>query len=216
MQAGHLPQLFIAQVALLIAHAVIGGADLEYQITMPFQVHFGEAAFAGVQPAARLAGAPGQGPHRRRGQRAEAHRRNIVEAACHERLVGVGADHQRQGFGGVLFQGRIRRIQKDDAAGGVLLGGTERHGIAQVLGGAVDPAALGAVKRQLFPVHGKEILTEKLADMLEKVAKTTDQRVIPSNRVGLLEIAVLHPQDHGRHRHQKHHQQQAQGQPGGQ
>ena len=28
---------------------IIGGADLEHQITMPFQVHFGEAAFAGVQ-----------------------------------------------------------------------------------------------------------------------------------------------------------------------
>jgi hypothetical protein len=62
-------------------------------------------------------------------------------------------------------------------------GRPEGDRVVDVLGGAVDPAALGAVEGQLLAVHGVEILAKELAEALERVAKTADYRKIAPYRV---------------------------------
>ena len=117
------------------------------------------------------------------------------------------ADHHRLRLRRLAVEGWIGIVEKDYPPGCQhALGRAKRHHGREILGRAVDPGPLGAVKRQLLAVHGEKILAEKLAKMLKKVAKTADQRVISANSMGFLEKSVLHPeygtnQDGQQHQH---------------
>ena len=103
-------------------------------------------------------------------------------------------DHEREGFGGILLQRRVRAIHEDHPPGADLLGRTECRGITQIFCSTVYPTALRPVEWQLFPIHGKKVLAEELSEMLEKVPKAADQGEISANGMGFLEEPVLYPQ----------------------
>ena len=67
------------------------------------------------------------------------------------------------------------------------------------LAGAFDPIALRAVERQLFAVHGKEILAKELAQRRKHFSEPADHRIIAADR-----ILGLHPVND----EQRHHTQQ--------
>ena len=52
LDGGDRLELVIRQRAGFVAHAVLGGADLENDVATAFEVPLGQAAFAGVEPVA--------------------------------------------------------------------------------------------------------------------------------------------------------------------
>ena len=86
--AGHCPEPVIAELTLLVTHAVLGGAYLEYQITAALQVVAGDRPLTRVQPDTRQFCTARQRADSGRGQGAEAHRRYIEERGGRVGLSG--------------------------------------------------------------------------------------------------------------------------------
>ena len=51
---GDRPELLVRQAAVGVAHAVLGGADLEDDVAAAFEMEGRQPAFAGIHPAAGL------------------------------------------------------------------------------------------------------------------------------------------------------------------
>src|SRR6516164_2398554 len=76
---------------------------------------------------------------------------------------------------------------------------SEGHGGVVVFRGSIDPVSLGAVKRKLLTVHGKEILPEEFSQGREYVAQVADHRIV--SQYG---VTTLQPVQH-KNRHCKQH-----------
>ena len=116
--------------------------------------------------------------------RAVAHSRNIEHRGCRIWILAVRTDGDIRGVHCVGFQCRVGAVDEDDRAHRFQVPGrTERrHGVL-ALGGAVYPTALGAIEGHLLPVHGEEVLAEELAERLEQITESSDDRKVPSHRL---------------------------------
>ena len=80
-----------------------------------------------------------------------------------------------------------------------------------ILGRAIDPAALLAVEGHFLAVHGEEVLAEELPEVLEEISEAPDDGIVAPHGMGLLgAIDDVHDRDrnnayahqpHQRHRH---------------
>ena len=158
------------KVAVPVADAVLGGADLHDDVAAALEMVGRQAALAGVHPAAGHGRAARQRAHRRRGNGAEAHAADVDDGLGLERLARVSLAYRERRRGqAVLLQHRVRRIDEKDGAGLVgVVGGAETDDAALGLGQPVYPGARGAIERQLLPVVHEEILAEVFPLFLEK------------------------------------------------
>lgn len=84
----------------------------------------------------------------------------------------------------IRVQGRPRAIHEQKRTDTRQVAGrTKCDRAVDTLGGAIGPGSLGPIERHLFPIHGEKVLPKKLADILEVIAKATDDRVVAPNRV---------------------------------
>ena len=194
---GDLVQPVVAQLAVQIAHSVLGGADLEHEVAAAFQVIGRQSAFAGIHPAARLLGTHRQRPYRGFGDGPVAHPRDVEQRGRGIRLFALRADGKRLGRHRVLAQRGKRGIHEQHAAGALqVAGGAEGDRVVDVLGRTVDPGALGAVERQFLAVHGEEVLAEELAQVFEEVTEAPYDGIVAADRV--LRLGDVHDVGHQR------------------
>ena len=206
-------QLAVIQVAVLVAHAVFCGADLEHDVGAAFQVIGRQSAFTGIHPASGHLCALRQCQHRGTGDGPVAHAGNVEERRSRVRFAAVGSDGHRARIHGILVQCRIRAIDEQDRAGNAqIAGGTERDGVVDIFRGAIAPRPLRAVEREFLAIHGKEVLAEEFAQVLEQVTEAPDDGVVAPYRVGGLRDVHdehhhdrEHPQSDGEHEHRRHH-----------
>src|SRR5882672_2966797 len=87
----------------------------------------------------------------------------------------------------ILLEHGIRMVDEQDRTGLVgVVGRAEADHASLGLGEPVDPAARGAVERQLLPVVHEEVLPEILALLLEEITQVPDDREIAEDGVLLL------------------------------
>ena len=67
-----------------------------------------------------------------------------------------------------------------------ITGRAEGDGVVDIRRSPIGPDSLRAVEWQLLSVHGEEILTEELSQMLEIGAQPPDHRVVAAHRIGRL------------------------------
>ena len=90
----------------------------------------------------------------------------------------------------LLVEHRIGAIGEYRRAGGAQVPcRAERDRVVLTLGGPVHPRALGAVERHFLAIHGEEVLTEELADLLEDVAEAADYGKIAPD--GVLRLRLV-------------------------
>ena len=193
------PQFFITQLAIGITHTILGRPNLIDNVATALEMEWAEPAFAGVQPDTRLFRAPAQRLDRRARQSAKAHPRDIKEGRRSIGFARARPDHQRFRTGKLVVQRRERRVHEyRRPCHAEISGGPKGHSIVMPLRGTVDPFPLGAVERQFFAVHRKEILTEKLPKRRKQISEPPDHRVISPDRIPRLQPI----------RDEKHHDQQ--------
>ena len=201
----------LVEPAGLVTYAVLGGTDLEHQIRAAFEVPGRQSALTGIQPALAQPGPAGQGLNRRTRQGAVTHARHVDDGRRGIGLLTVLANGHRMGRNGIGVEGGKRAVHEHDAAGCVnVLGGTEGPGVGGIPGRAIDPFPLGAIERQLFPIHGKEVLAKELAQMGEQVTETANHRIVVADR-----IACLTHVDHVQHQDHQHQQTDGEDEEGG-
>ena len=210
--AGDVPQAVITQVAVGVAHAVFGRADLKNHIATALKMIGRQAALAGVEPTSGQFGAARQGTHGGHRQGAEAHRRNVDDRLGGVRLAAIGAYDHFGSLCGLLAERRIGAVDENRRANGTEVAGrTEGNGVVDALGRFLHPIALGPVERHFLTVHGKEILPEELAQGGEQAAKSADNRVIAAHRVmGLCHIDGEQHDDSKRQQADDHNEQRRQ------
>ena len=183
---------------MLVPDAVLGRSYLEHEVAAALQVVGRDRPLAGVQPYTRLVRTPGQGPNGRHRQGAETHGGNIEEGVGAVGLPGI-ARTEGDGAAGLYFflQGRERAVQEDEIPRAIdRLGTAERHSGVDVLRRPVYPGPLGAIEGHLLPILGKEVLTEKLAEMLEQIAEASQHRVVaPDGMPALGDVGNIHVQN---------------------
>src|SRR5579885_2039997 len=190
----HFAQLALVEIAVKIAHAVLGGAHLEHQVAAAGEVVWRQAALAGVEPDPRHARAVGERQDGGLGDGAVAHGGDVEKRPGDIRRAAITNRHGL-GLDRVGVQRRKRAVDEDDGAGGAQIAGrAEGHRGVDVLRRAIGPGTLGAVERQLLAIHGEEILAEEIAEILEEVAEPADDRIIAAD--GVLRLAdVQHVHD---------------------
>ena len=206
---GKLAQLVFVQTAIGIADAVFRSAHLKDNVAASFQMIRAEAALARVHPNPGLGTAAGQGLHRRLGNGTIRHTRQVKDGFGHIRLTGLRTDDHRFGLCGLLVQRREGSVHKNrGASSGKVAGGPECNGIAFPGTRAFDPVTLGAVKGQLFAVHGKEILAKEFAQFGEQMAKAAQHRVVAADSICALGLINDEQNDHSQGNQPDHHNKQ--------
>ena len=109
-------QAVVTQVAVLVAGAVFGGADLEDDVAAAAQVIGRQAAFAGVEPAVGELGALGQGLDGGHRQGAEAHGGDVDDRLGLIGLAAMGADGDGWCHAGFFIERRERAVDEDRRA----------------------------------------------------------------------------------------------------
>ncbi len=179
-----LADLVVVEIAVEVTYPVLRRADLKDDVAAAVEVIRRQATFAGIHPATGLVGAARQREHRRLGYGAVAHAGNVEQRS---RCIGratTGADGYRPGRHGIFTQGGERAVHEHHGAGlAQIAGRTESDRVVDILGGAIHPASLRAVEGQLFAIHGEEVLAEEFSQVLEKVAKPPDDRIVASYRM---------------------------------
>ena len=125
---------------MLVAHAVFGGAYLEHDIAIAFEMVITEAAFAGGHPAAGHRRPAREGLYCRFGYGAVAHAGNVEDRAAAIGLATLWTEHDFVGFSGFFIKHCEAGVDEQDVALAVVVTrGTERLRVVEILGGAVHP-----------------------------------------------------------------------------
>ena len=194
------------EVAVGVAHAVFGGADLEDDVATTFQVMRAEAALAGIHPGTGHLRTARQRAHRRFRDCPVAHAGDVDQRVADKGLVAPAfADDQWRRRLMLAFQHGKGSIDEDQRAGLVeVVGRAETEHAALVLGHAVDPGARRPVEGHFVAVAEEEVLAEIFAQALEEEAQVADHRVIAQHRVALLrdvaDVPVNQPDEDGQRR----------------
>src|SRR5690606_3326306 len=194
-------ELLEAERTVLVAATEVGRADLEDEVRTEAVV-LGDPALTGVvqDPCCRAAAV--QRLHRRSGQRAEAHGRDVDHRLRPEGVPAPTRLNQHLGARKQVVLARVLQAARGDRGERAVL----HHGIpllvlhvvvrteAEVgvlqLGAGVDEAALVAAEGPLGVVVRNDVLAQLRPDLLQEVARVPDDRERAQDGVPPLEQVV--------------------------
>ena len=175
--------------------AKVARSDLPDQVTAVFAVVHRDAAFAGVVGKTAQRRAPVQGLDGVGRQRPKTHARDVEQRQA-VRLRALACAHLNPKSRWVGLH-RLQRVGDPFGAGAVhVLDAAKPAFVVLDLGSGIDHGPLVARKRQLFIVALQKVLAQLGADVFQRVAQASRQRVVAAHGLfGLLEIqAAQHKQ----------------------
>jgi len=177
-------QLVVVERAIIIAHAIFGGADLEDDVAATLNVKRGQSAFTGIHPDACPLGATGESLHGGFRDGAVAHTGDMEELI---RCIGRFAVGTNGHFlGGDVFVTQLRERTVDEDLGAHMSqrpGGAKGDSRVHTFCSPIDPGALCPVERQFCTIVSEKILTEVLAQILGDISKSADHGIVAANGV---------------------------------
>ena len=199
-------QLGFRQIAVLVAHAVFGGAHLHDEVRPAGQMLRRQPTLPGGHPYPGQLGALGQRADRRVAQGAVAHAADVEEA-----LGEIGRGAGAGSFGdadllagiGALFgvQDREGGVAKNEARH-VLA--AEADQVGDALGRAIHPGPVQPVERPFRPIRQIMILPHVFAPGFRDVAEMADHREVAQD--GVVGLAFVADVDGGDRRGEQTYQ----------
>jgi hypothetical protein len=96
----------------------------------------------------------------------------------------IGSYRHCGGLPDIFLERRVWRIDEDRRTDGTEIAGRAKgHGAVHTLRSPISPGTLGPIEREFLTIHGKKVLTKKLAEVLKNVTKSANNRKITPDRV---------------------------------